>query len=193
MPMTEAMKPQTIVPGIQIHAGFLADADELLTVLRAEVRVRQEHLDFGRGPIPMPRLTGWYGDPGALYAYSGLLNEPNRWTPTLGALRARLAGAFACELNSCLVNVYRDGRKSIGWHADDEPELRGLIVSASLGATRTFRIREGRSGSPLDVPLEHGSVLTMTVASQQRYQHAVPKEPTSGPRMNLTYRYVTPR
>jgi alkylated DNA repair dioxygenase AlkB len=139
----------------------------------------------------MPRLTAWYGEPNARYTYSGLVNEPRPWTPALRMLRDRLDDAFAVALNSCLVNVYRDGSKSMGWHADDERELSGLIVSVSLGATRTLQLREGRRGRSIaEVPLAHGSVLTMTIESQRRFQHAVPKERADGPRMNLTFRTV---
>jgi alkylated DNA repair dioxygenase AlkB len=179
-----------LLPGILHYPAYLPDADAALPALRAEVRVAQEHLTFDGKTVPMPRLTGWYGDPGATYRYSGLTNAPRTWTPTMASLRQRLVAAFGAPLNSCLVNVYRDGSRSIGWHADNEPELRGLIVSVSLGATRTFLLREGRNGTPLRVPLAHGDVVTMTVESQRRFQHSVPKEPASGPRMNLTYREI---
>ena len=181
-----------ILPGITLHTGVLHDADALMNALRAEVKVVQEHLTFGGRDVPMPRLTGWYGDPGTYYTYSGLKNEPRAWTPALADLRAQLTLLFEVPLNSCLVNVYRDGTRSIGWHADKEPELRDSIVSVSLGATRTFQLREGRAGEPIALPLEHGSVLTMTTESQRRYQHCVPKEPAAGPRMNLTFRHIAP-
>lgn len=50
-----------LLPGILHYPAFLADADAALAALRAEVRVAQEHLTFGDKPVPMPRLTGWYG------------------------------------------------------------------------------------------------------------------------------------
>ncbi len=181
----------TILPGITLYDRALSDADTLLTALDAELTPTQEYLNFGRGPVPMPRLTAWHGDPGARYAYSGLKNEPAPWTPTLSALRARLDSRLGTSLNSCLVNVYADGRNSMGWHADDEPELRDRVVSVSLGATRSFQLREGRRGAPMAVALEHGSVLVMTIASQRHYQHAVPKEAATGRRINLTYRQVS--
>jgi alkylated DNA repair dioxygenase AlkB len=42
-----------------------------------------------------------------------------------------------------LLNLYRNGVDSMGWHSDDERELgeRPVIASVSLGATRRFRLR----------------------------------------------------
>jgi alkylated DNA repair dioxygenase AlkB len=138
----------------------------------------------------MPRLTAWYGDAGATYTYSGLRNEPAPWTSTLRRLRDDLNEALSLKLNSCLANWYRDGEDSMGWHADDERELRDAIVSVSFGATRSFQLREGRKGAPITLPLEHGSVLVMTVSSQRRHSHRVPKERNARERLNLTFRRV---
>jgi alkylated DNA repair dioxygenase AlkB len=185
-----AMTGRTIAAGIALYPAFLPDADALFDALRVELDLRQEYLSFGARRVAMPRLTAWYGDPGARYTYSRLVNEPQPWTTTLAGLRARLVDAFGAPLNSCLANLYEDERSSMGWHADNERELDGLIVSVSFGATRTFLLREGRRGAPAAIALAHGSVLTMTVESQHRYSHAVPKEPAAGPRLNLTFRHV---
>jgi alkylated DNA repair dioxygenase AlkB len=180
-----------IVPGIAIYDRYFADTELLLLPkLLSDIEAEQQHGTFGDRRVPFPRLTAWYGDSDAVYTYSGIRNVPKPWTPTLELLRRDLSGHFGVHLNSCLANVYRSGRDSIGWHSDSEPELRDLIVSVSLGATRTFFLREGRSGSPIAVPLEHGSVLTMTIGSQRRYQHAVQKEDVEGLRLNLTFRRV---
>ena len=179
-----------IVPGVDLYPAFVGDAESSFVALEAELELRQEYVNFGRGPVAMPRLTGWYGDPGAVYRYSGLVNTPAPWTPALAVLRADLNGRLAANLNSCLVNYYRNGENSMGWHADDERELRDRIVSVSLGASRTFRLRQGRRGKSIAVELEPGSVLTMTVESQRQWQHAIPKVAASAPRLNLTFRTI---
>ena len=184
--------PIAIVPGIDLYPGFIHDPESLFTKLQAELALRQEFVNFGRGPVAMPRLTAWYGDPGAVYRYSRLLNVPAPWTPALAALRGDLNVRLAASLNSCLVNYYRSGEDSMAWHADDEPELRDRIVSVSLGVTRTFRLRPGNGGKSLPVELTSGSVLTMSVDSQRRWQHAVPKVGAGGARLNLTFRTVAP-
>jgi alkylated DNA repair dioxygenase AlkB len=98
--------------------------------------------------------------------------------------------ALSLELNSCLANWYRDGEDSMGWHSDNERELRDSIVSVSFGATRIFQVREGRKGPALSLELRHGSVLVMTVTSQNVYQHRIPKESGANERLNLTFRKI---
>jgi alkylated DNA repair dioxygenase AlkB len=92
---------------------------------------------FGRN-IPQPRLTSWYGDPDANYSYSGLQLNPLPWHAALLELRCLLQESLKRDFNSVLANAYRDGRESMGWHADDEKELgpRPFIASLSLGAIR---------------------------------------------------------
>ena len=43
--------------------------------------------------------------------------------------------------NGVLLNRYRSGQDSMGWHSDDEPEFgeRPVIASVSFGGTRTLR------------------------------------------------------
>jgi alkylated DNA repair dioxygenase AlkB len=103
--------------------------------------------------------------------------------------------ATAHRFNSVLLNLYRNGRDSMGWHADDEPELgpAPAIASVSLGALRRFRLRPraGLVHAPLSLDLPHGSLLLMRGPTQQHWQHALPKTARPvGPRLNLTFRWV---
>ena len=172
-----------------------AAADVLLRALIDEIRWTQHHVRiFGR-ELPSPRLSAWIGDPGASYTYSRVRHEPLPWTPTLALLRSRLHVEFGTDFNSVLANRYRDGSDSMGWHADDEPELGAepVIASVSLGATRQmrFRRRRGDGSAPVAVALEHGSLLWMAGRTQQFYQHAIHKTRTEvGERINLTFRVL---
>jgi alkylated DNA repair dioxygenase AlkB len=179
-----------VADGITLYPDALPDADGWFAALRDELALRQEYLQFFGREVPMPRLTAWYGDAGATYTYSRLRNQPMAWTPSLRRLRGELNAALSLELNSCLANWYRDGNDSMGWHADRERELRDAIVSVTLGAERGFQLREGRRGKALSIVLQHGSVLVMTVASQSRYAHRVPKARCASGRLNLTFRQV---
>ena len=175
-----------------------SEASTLRAQLTAEVAWEQRAIRmFGR-ELPQPRLTAWHGDPAARYTYSGLTWEPRPWTPALLDLRQRVAAATGARFNSVLLNYYRDGRDSMGWHADDEPELgpSPVIASLSLGATRRFRLRPiglkaGALAQPLGLDLPNGSLLLMRGPTQHCWQHALPKtaRPT-GPRLNLTFRWV---
>lgn len=174
-----------------------AEADDLLAQLSAGIAWEQRAIRIFGQEIPQPRLTAWYGDPAARYSYSGLVWEPRPWTPLLLNLRQRVETATQARYNSVLLNHYRDGRDSMGWHADDEPELgpAPAIASLSLGATRRFRLRPraGLAHAPLGLDLPNGSLLLMRGPTQQRWQHALPKTARPiGPRLNLTFRWVTP-
>ena len=70
-------------------------------------------------------------------------------------------------INSVLLNLYRDGRDGMGWHADDEPELgrEPVIASVSFGATRRFKLRHRRSRiAASTLELAHGDLLLMAGA-----------------------------
>ncbi|ALU44312.1 alpha-ketoglutarate-dependent dioxygenase AlkB family protein [Pseudoalteromonas rubra] len=147
---------------------------------------------FGR-TTPIPRLQCFIADKSVSYGYSGTLLENTPWPDVLSAMRSRLSRQFGHDFNALLVNWYRDGQDSMGWHSDDEAEL-GLnptIFSMSLGATRNFKIRHKQTQETLTLPLPTGSGLLMTGRSQHDYQHALPKQArvTQG-RINLTFRTV---
>ncbi|WP_046002973.1 alpha-ketoglutarate-dependent dioxygenase AlkB family protein [Pseudoalteromonas rubra] len=147
---------------------------------------------FGR-TTPIPRLQCFVADKSVSYGYSGTQLENTPWPPVLSAMRTRLMRQFGQDFNALLVNWYRDGQDSMGWHSDDEAELGACptIFSLSLGATRHFKIRHKQSQEILTLPLPTGSGLLMTGRSQQDYQHALPKQArvTQG-RINLTFRTV---
>jgi alkylated DNA repair dioxygenase AlkB len=170
------------------------EALDLFQELRDGIDWRQEEvLIFGRRQL-VPRLVAWHGDPGARYTYSGTPHEPMPWTPALERVRGRVQALAGCEFNSVLLNLYRDGRDGMGWHADDEPELgpNPVIASVSLGAVRRFRLRHRRRRhQKVDIPLPNGSLLLMSGATQHHWVHSVPKTAVVvGERINLTFRRV---
>ena len=167
----------------------------------------QQNIDWSQGEIKLfgkthqePRLTAWYGDEGKSYRYSGKNNVPLAWNPTLLTLKNTLeayppvSDAFLGGFNSVLLNFYRNGQDSMGWHSDDEPELgkNPVIASLNLGATRRFLVRSKTDKSArLGIDLSHGSLLVMAGAMQHHWQHAIPKTTkTVLPRINLTFRHI---
>jgi alkylated DNA repair dioxygenase AlkB len=172
-----------------------SEADAMLAALVAEVPWSQHRVRlFGR-ELPAPRLSAWIGDPGSAYTYSRMRHEPLPWTPVLTTLRERLQATTGTRFNSVLANRYRDGRDSMGWHADDEPELgeRPLIASISLGAARVFQFKPRGGGRAQSIMLTHGSLLLMGGDTQRLYVHALPKTARPlGERINLTFRWVGP-
>jgi alkylated DNA repair dioxygenase AlkB len=197
MPLCSLHLPQA---DLLFDPAFLptAEAESLFAQLTTEVAWEQRAIRMFGQELPQPRLTAWHGDPAARYTYSGLTWEPQPWTPALLDLRQRIATAAAEPFNSVLLNYYRDGRDSMGWHSDDEPELGAApaIASLSLGATRRFRLRPrgGLAHAPLSLDLPSGSLLLMRGPTQQHWQHALPKTARPvGSRLNLTFRWVGPR
>ncbi|WP_426489966.1 alpha-ketoglutarate-dependent dioxygenase AlkB family protein [Hymenobacter sp. 102] len=188
-----------------LDAEFLTtrEAATLFTILTDQVEWQQQPIRlFGR-EVLQPRLTAWYGDAGAAYAYSGLRLEPLPWLPELAMLRQRVEQATEARFNSVLLNLYRTGQDSMGYHADDEPELglEPVIASVTLGATRTFRLKprpvafpvSARLPEPVSLPLTSGSLLVMQGPTQRNWLHALPKTARPvGPRLNLTFRWVSP-
>ncbi len=204
MPKTPALPPPPCqaldLPDADVRfwpQAFAPDrADALFVALRRDIEWQQEHVViFGERRL-VPRLVAWHGDDDASYVYSGTVHEPRPWTAQLLDIRQVVEALTGRRYNSVLLNLYRDGRDGMGWHADDEPELgcNPSIASVSLGATRRFKLRHRRRGSVTALDLGHGSVLEMAGRTQHRYVHAVPKTARPvGERINLTFRYVTPR
>lgn len=185
---------------LDYHPDFLdaAEATALRDRLWRELAWSQRAITlFGR-KVLQPRLVAWYGDPAAVYTYSGLTLKPLPWPPALADLRQRIEAFTGFAFNAVLANAYRDGRDSMGWHADDEKELgpSPVIASLSVGEARTFRFRARRDARGGRRPthaltLEHGSLLIMRPGCQERFQHALPRTARPlGLRINLTWRNV---
>lgn len=169
-----------------------AEADALLVALRSQIDWQQEDILIFGERKRVPRLVAWHGEPGTAYTYSGTAHEPLPWTPELQRVRQRAEELTGYRYNSVLLNLYRDGRDGMGWHADDEPELgrEPAIASVSFGTSRRFKLRHRRSRSAAStVDLAHGDLLLMAGATQHHYVHAVPKTARPvGERVNLTFR-----
>lgn len=171
-------------------------ADQWLAQLLAETPWEQPQVFLHGRYYPVPRLVAWYGDAEASYRYSGLTHQPLPWTPLLAQIRAQVEQAAGQPLNGVLLNYYRDGQDSMGWHSDDEAELGAnpLIASLNLGGTRRFDLRrKGHNRIEHSLNLQHGSLLVMRGPTQHHWQHQVAKTRTPcAPRLNLTFRLIKP-
>lgn len=180
-----------------LFEGFVSPdrADAYLEGLLEGVAWEQPVIRMGGRRVASPRLSAWYGDPGARYAYSGLNLEPRPWLPVLSDVRRDVQKVCGATFNSVLANLYRDGADSMGWHSDDEPELgeRPVIASATFGAARRFRLRHRQRPEldPVVVELGHGSLLVMRGDTQRHWKHQVPKTRAAcEARVNLTFRTI---
>ena len=173
-----------------------ATADSLLDLLMRQVEWRTRTIKMFGKVFEQPRLIAFQGDRGIQYRYSGGCHRAVAWHPRLDELRQRLFNACGLRFNCVLLNLYRDGRDSMGWHADNEPELgkHPVIASVSLGAVRRFVLRrKNRSGTNIALDLEHGSLVLMHGDLQQHWQHQLPKTRRAvSERINLTFRAIDP-
>jgi alkylated DNA repair dioxygenase AlkB len=170
------------------------DADRLLDELRTSIAWRQETATVMGRRVAIPRLTAWHGEAG--YVYSGIAMKPAAWTPPLLELKGCAEAHAGQAFNSVLLNLYRDGRDSVSWHADNEPGLgrHPVIASISLGATRRFQLKHRTCAERIAIDLTHGSCLIMAGAIQHHWLHQLPKTAHPvGPRINLTFRRMATR
>lgn len=174
------------------HSHFLTqrEADELFATLKESTPWKQEVGSFGR---LFPRLTAYYADPGVSYTYSGVTHPASTWPDCLVEIRQRIEEAAGAPLNSLLLNYYRTGDDSMGFHSDDEPELgeNPIVPSLSLGATRRFVLRHMHTRERFTYDLTHGSLLVMAGTTQHHWQHTIPKtKKPVGEHINLTFRNI---
>jgi alkylated DNA repair dioxygenase AlkB len=182
--------------GLEYRPGWLAPAlaDVWLAELHRQTPWEQPRVRLYGREHAVPRLVAWYGDPQASYSYSGLRHQPLAWTALLAHIRQQVEASVGLPFNAVLLNYYRDGLDSMGWHSDDEPELgpSPVIASLSLGGSRRFDLRrKGHSRIQHSLQLEHASLLVMRGATQHDWQHQVAKtRRPCAPRLNLTFRHI---
>ena len=131
------------------------------------------------------------------YCIENFLTQPI-WTPPLLTIKAKIEAISLVNFNAVLLNLYRDGNDSIGWHSDDERELAdgSVIASLSLGETRRFIFRNRDDHTQkIERQLNHGDLLMMRDNTQKFWQHQVPKTTKTianqiPKRINLTFRVI---
>jgi alkylated DNA repair dioxygenase AlkB len=170
------------------------ESDYYFSSLRNEIRWKQEPIKiFGR-EVMQPRLTAWYGDMDKPYTYSGTTMQPHAWTKSLEAIKQKIELIAKVRFTSALLNLYRDGSDSMGWHRDNEKELgdQPIIGSVSFGATRIFQFRNYKTNKDLkSLELTHGSFLLMRGETNHYWEHCVPKtKQVLNERINITFRVI---
>lgn len=170
-------------------------AFELMESLGASVAWQQDDIRVFGKTYPQPRLTALYGNNGRPYSYSNITMHPLEFTPELKELKALIEQLiFPIQFTSCLLNLYRNGKDSNGWHADNEPSLgrNPVIASVSLGEERAFHLKHKDNPEwKHKMILENGSLLIMKGSTQHHWLHQLPKTSRDiGERINLTFRVI---
>ena len=164
--------------------------------LKTNVNWQQDDITIFGKTYKQPRLTALYAENDASYSYSNITMHPNPFTSELLDLKQAIEAEVQHKFTTVLINLYRDGNDSNGWHADNEKELgeNPIIASVSLGATRAFHFKHRNLKEERhNMQLEHGSLLLMKGKMQHHWLHQIPKTKKSiGERINLTFRTIQP-
>lgn len=169
------------------------DAADCFGRLLKEVDWQQDELIMFGKKIVTKREVAWYGDEGLTYTYSGRTKTPLSWTPLLLGIKEKVEQRSNETYNSCLLNLYHDGEEGMGWHADNEKELKkqGTIASVSFGAERRFQFKHRENNQKVELLLASGSLLLMSGTIQDHWLHRLPPmKAVKEARINLTFRTI---
>lgn len=189
----KSLEPEGVV---EYHERWLEEvlADASMARLSEQVEWERRWITMFGKRIMQPRLISFQGDRGVAYTYSGDVHAAKAWHPAVESMRDRLEDCCGVRFNSVLLNLYRDGNDSMGWHSDDERELgdNPYIASISLGAIRRFVLRRTIDRTrKFELQPGHGSLIVMRGRLQHHWQHQIPRTRRPvGPRINLTFRRV---
>ena len=189
-------EPKLPDASVRYYPGFLAKdvADAYFSELLDTIPWQNDPITIFGKTYPQPRMTSLHGHTTDPYGYSGIVMQPNPMTKSLKEIETKIQTLCEERFTTVLLNLYRDGKDSNGWHADDERELgiNPVIASVSLGAERYFHLKHKNDKTQrLKFALAHGSLLLMEGSTQHHWKHQVAKTAREvGPRINLTFRKV---
>ena len=179
---------------VYLYPAFFTaeESSRYLHNLTNTVAWKQEPIKIFGKEVMQPRLTAWYGD--KPYTYSGITMQPLPWTPVLSAIKEKTENIAGVHFTSALLNFYRTGKDSMGWHRDNENELgvNPIIASVSFGQSRTFKLRDYyKKGNSISLELGNGSLLLMRGETQHYWEHCITKTAKDvGTRINITFRVI---
>jgi len=199
MDLLSSSKPITLeLPDASIiyYPNFFnaQQSDDYFTKLINTIKWRQDDITLFGKTYKQPRLTALYGINNKPYSYSNITLQPLSFTKELLDINIAIERMLQETFTTCLLNLYRDGNDSMGWHADNEKELGSdpTIASVSFGAERTFYLKHKTNARlKYKLKLKHGSLLLMKDRTQHFWLHQIPKtKKPIGKRINLTFRYI---
>ena len=145
------------------------------------------------------RLVAYYGK--VPYRYGGVCHEAQPFgnNPYLAHIVSHLQTIMPDFIfNSALITKYRNGKDYIGFHSDNESELKenSEILTVSLGETRVIQYTpkdnsKNNTCAETSFSLIHGSMFSMSKESQSLYQHSIPKDYSNRPRISITFRNIS--
>ncbi|TYB76918.1 alpha-ketoglutarate-dependent dioxygenase AlkB family protein [Bizionia myxarmorum] len=172
----------------------LHEANNLFEILKESINWQQDDITlFGKTHL-QPRLTSLYANNEKSYSYSNITMQPKIFTKELEDIKNAIEKVAKTEFSTVLLNRYRSGSDSNGWHADNEKELgkNPIIATLSLGAPRYFHFKHrSLKAESHKILLGSGSLLIMGGEMQRYWLHQIPKTKKDiGERINLTFRKI---
>jgi alkylated DNA repair dioxygenase AlkB len=169
-------------------------ASKMFDTLLNETDWQQDDIKVFGKTYKQPRLTALYAENEKTYSYSNITMFPKPFTPLLKQIKKDIEVVSNQTFTTVLLNLYRDGNDSNGWHSDDEKELgeNPAIASLSLGEARWFHLKHKLDKQQKSkIKLAHGSLLLMQGSTQRFWKHQLAKTAKKvGPRINLTFRLI---
>lgn len=104
---------------------------------------------------------------------------------------SRFAHISIPDINSCLINYYKDGNSFISPHRDNKDSFGVMptIIGLSIGAPRTLVLKHKERDLIYNIELKDNSVFVMAGGSQEFFLHEIPKkEDCHNERWSLTFR-----
>lgn len=169
-------------------------ASKMFETLLKETFWQQDDIKVFGKTYKQPRLTALYAENEKPYCYSNITMFPKPFTSLLKQIKRDVETISKKQFTTVLLNLYRDGSDSNGWHSDDEKELgtNPAIASLSLGEVRWFHLKHKNDKHlKTKIELAHGSLLLMQGSTQHFWKHQLAKTAREvGPRINLTFRLI---
>lgn len=168
--------------------NFVSNPDEVFKTLRSELEWVQRdstpRSEYYTNLFPVPYT---YGKGAGRREY-----QPQPVHPLIEKLRSDLKAETSVDLEVCFLNLYKNSREHLGWHADDSPEMDDArpIAIISLGGEREIWFAPQNDLKDITKKtLNHGSLTLMLPGMQDSHFHRIPKAGfESGERISLTYR-----
>lgn len=143
-------------------------------------------------PVPIPRWQQAYG---RNYAFSGGTSVAQPTPPAFAPFLAWARSTIDARLNGLLVNWYDPAQRHyIGKHRDAADGLvpDAPILTLSLGAQRTLRMRPWQGRGMIDLPADVGSVYAIPARTNRAWTHEIPHFARDiGRRISVTIRAFT--
>jgi len=181
---------------IQYYPSFFSseESSAYFKILMNETPWQQDDIKLFGKTYAQPRLTALYGENEKPYGYSGITMLPKPFSKTLLEIKEKIETVIPASFTTVLLNLYRDGSDSNGWHSDDEKELgrNPVIASVSFGTPRVFQLKHKKDKTlKHKILLEDGSLLLMQGTTQELWKHQIAKsKKVVAPRINLTFRII---